>query len=553
VSLRIAAAQLNFWVGDVAGNVAKIIKAANDARDRLKADLVVFPELAVLGYPPDDLLQRSGLPPVIAEGLQRIGREVLGIHVIVGHPEFTEEGVYNAATVFRDRRAVGHYRKQLLPNYGVFDEKRHFLPGKSSCVFELNRVPVGVCICEDIWGPNPAAAARRAGAELLININASPYTLEKSVERSGVLCARAAESGIPILYVNLVGGQDDLLFDGDSVGINGDGTIGFRAPQFTEDLYLVEHDLDQLRGEICPEETEDAIVYRGLVQAIRDYVNRNGFKGALIGMSGGVDSALVATLAADALGPERVWGVAMPSRYTASMSNEDAKEEAFRLGIRFDTLNIEPAFEAFLQTLAPAFAGKAPDLTEENLQARCRGVLLMALSNKHGYLVLTTGNKSEMAVGYATLYGDMAGGFAPLKDVYKTLVYRLARHRNSLGAQPPPSAESGLNWATQPKRAIPERVLTRPPSAELRPDQTDQDSLPPYDKLDAILRAYVEEQRSIPEIAQMGHDIEVVRRIAALVRKAEYKRRQAPPGPKITDRAFGRDRRYPITAVYGDV
>jgi len=551
--LRIAAAQLNFWVGDVAGNVAKIIKAANDARDRLKADLVVFPEMAVLGYPPDDLLQRSGLPAVIAEGLQRIGREVLGIHVVVGHPEYTDEGVYNAATVFRDRRAVAHYRKQLLPNYGVFDEKRHFLAGRSSCVFELNRVPVGLCICEDVWGPNPAAMARRAGAELLVNINASPFTLEKSVERSGVLCARAAETGLPILYVNLVGGQDDLLFDGDSIGINGDGTVGFRAPQFEEDLYLVEHDLDQLRGPVRVDESEDAVVYHGLVQSIRDYVNRNGFKGALIGMSGGVDSALVAALAVDALGPERVWGVAMPSRYTAAMSNEDAKEEAFRLGIRLDTLSIEQPFEAFLQTLAPAFGDKPADLTEENLQSRCRGVTLMALSNKHGYLVLSTGNKSEMAVGYATLYGDMVGGFAPLKDVYKTLVYRLARWRNALGERPPPASESGLNWAARAKKVIPERVLTRAPSAELRPNQTDQDSLPPYDVLDRILQAYVEEQRSIPEIVRAGFAEELVRRVASLVRKSEFKRRQSPPGPKITERAFGRDRRYPLTAVYGDV
>jgi NAD+ synthase (glutamine-hydrolysing) len=551
--LRIAAAQLNFWVGDVAGNVAKIIKAAHEARDRLKADLVVFPEMAVLGYPPDDLLQRSGLPAVVAEGLQKIGREVLGIHIVVGHPEYAAEGIYNAATVYRDRRAVAHYRKQLLPNYGVFDEKRHFLAGKSACVFEVNRTPVGLCICEDVWGPNPAASARRAGAELLLNINASPFTLEKSVERSGVLCARAAETGLPILYVNLVGGQDDLLFDGDSTGINGDGTIGFRAPQFAEDLYLVEYDLDRLGGEVRPDEPEDAVVYRGLVQATRDYVNRNGFKGALVGMSGGIDSALVAAIATDALGPERVWGVAMPSRYTADMSNEDAREEAFRLGIRFDTLPIEAPFEAFLKTLAPAFEGKAPDLTEENLQSRCRGVILMALSNKHGYLVLTTGNKSEMAVGYATLYGDMAGGFAPLKDVYKTLVYRLARWRNGAGEKMRTAGDSGLNWKGRPKHVIPDRVLTRAPSAELRPDQTDQDSLPPYDQLDAILQAYVEDQRSIPEITAIGQPEEVVRRVAAMVRRAEFKRRQAPPGPKVTERAFGRDRRYPLTAVYGDV
>jgi NAD+ synthase (glutamine-hydrolysing) len=552
-ALRLAAAQLNFWVGDVAGNVAKIIQAAADARDRLRADIVVFPEMAVLGYPPDDLLQRSGLPAAVAEGLQRIGREAIGIHVVVGHPEYTDEGVFNAATVFRDRRVVARYRKQLLPNYGVFDEKRHFLPGRSSCVFEVNDVPIGLCICEDVWGPQPAAAARRAGAELLVNINASPYTLEKSVERNAVLSSRAAETGLPILYVNLVGGQDDLVFDGDSTGVNGDGSIGFRAPQFEENLFLVEYDLDQLRGEVRREEADEAIVYKALVQSIRDYVNRNGFAGALVGMSGGVDSALVAALAADALGPNRVWGVAMPSRYSAAMSQEDAQEEARRLGIRFDTIPIEAPFAAFLSTLAPAFDGKPADLTEENLQSRCRGVMLMALSNKHGHLVLATGNKSEMAVGYATLYGDMAGGFAPIKDVYKTLVYRLARHRNALGGKPPSLTESGLNWNVRARPVIPERVLTRAPSAELRPDQTDQDSLPPYDVLDAILQAYVEEQRSIPEIVALGHPEEVVRRVASLVRRAEYKRRQSPPGPKVTERAFGRDRRYPLTAVYGDV
>jgi NAD+ synthetase len=533
MTLRIAAAQLNFWVGDVTGNVARIIKAAHEARDRLKADLVVFPEMAVLGYPPDDLLQRSGLPAVVADGLQKIGREVLGIHVIVGHPEYTPEGIYNAATVFRDRRAIAHYRKQLLPNYGVFDEKRHFLPGRSACVFEINRIPVGLCICEDIWGQNPAAAARRAGAELLVNINASPFTLEKSVERSGVLCARAAETGLPILYVNAVGGQDDLLFDGDSTGINGDGTIGFRAPQFAEDLYLVEYDLDRLGGEVRADESEDAVLYRGLVQAIHDYVNRNGFQGALIGMSGGIDSALVAALATDALGPERVWGVAMPSRYTAEMSNEDAREEAFRLGIRFDTLPIEAPFEAFLKTLAPAFGGKPADLAEENLQSRCRGVILMALSNKHGYLPLATGNKSEMAVGYATLYGDMAGGFAPLKDVYKTLVYRLARYRNDVGEKMRASGDSGLNWKGRPRHVIPERVLTRAPSAELRPDQTDQDSLPPYPILDEILHGLVELELSVSEVVAKAagrFDRDLVKRIEKLLYIAEYKRRQSAPG-----------------------
>jgi NAD+ synthase (glutamine-hydrolysing) len=534
-SIRIAAAQLNFWVGDVAGNVAKVIAAAHEARDRLKADLVVFPEMALLGYPPDDLLLRSGLPPVVAGGLRKIGHEAIGIHVVVGHPEYTDAGIYNAATVFRDRRVVAHCRKQLLPNYGVFDEKRHFLAGKGSAVFELNGVPVGLCICEDLWGPGPVAAAKRAGAQVLVNINASPFSVGKAAKRREIIRARLNESGLPILYVNLVGGQDDLLFDGDSIALNADGDVAFRAPVFEEGVYPVEFDGRNFRGDVSTEPSDEAAIYKGLVQGIRDYVNRNGFAGAALGMSGGVDSALVAALAADALGPERVWGVSMPSRYTAAMSVEDAREEARRLGIRFDEISIEPAFEAFLGMLGPTFGGRPADLTEENMQSRCRGVLMMALSNKFGHLVLATGNKSEMGVGYATLYGDMAGGFAPLKDVYKTLVYRLARYRNTLG------------------EVIPERVLTRPPSAELRHDQTDQDSLPPYEELDAILYAYVEDQRSIPEIVAMGHPEAMVRRIAALVRRSEYKRRQSAPGPKITRRAFGRDRRYPLTAVYGDI
>ncbi|MBI2383587.1 MAG: NAD+ synthase [Gammaproteobacteria bacterium] len=534
-TLRLAAAQLNLWVGDVEGNVAKIVAAAGDARDRLHADLVAMPELALLGYPPDDLLLRSGLPAKIEAGLERIRSAVHGIHVVVGHPEYVGDDIYNAASIFRDGQLVRRARKQLLPNYGVFDEKRHFKPGRDTTVFDLKGVPVALCICEDIWGPNPAAAAKAAGAKLLLNINASPFTLGKSAEREGVFHARVAETGLPLMYVNMVGGQDDLIFDGDSTAVNRDGTLGFRAPLFEEGVYLAEFEDGFFRGAVRTPATDEAVVYKGLVQAIRDYVNRNGFKGALLGMSGGVDSALVAALAADALGPERVWGVSLPSRYTADISNEDARLEAQALGIRYSTLAIEPAFKAFLHTLEPAFAGRAADLAEENLQSRCRGVLLMALSNKFGHVVLTTGNKSEMAAGYATLYGDMAGGFAPIKDVYKTLVYRLARYRNSLAP------------------VIPERVLTRAPSAELRPDQTDQDSLPPYATLDAILEAYVEAQRSIPEIVALGYAQDTVERVASMVRKSEYKRRQAPPGPKVTRRAFGRDRRYPITAVYGDI
>ena len=532
--IRIAAAQLNLWVGDIEGNVGKIVEASRRARDELKADLVVCPELSILGYPPDDLLLRTALPRAIEDGVARLLREVRGITLIVGLPEFAPEGCYNAAWVIRDGAVIARYRKQLLPNYGVFDEKRHFLPGSGTAVFELRGAPVGVCVCEDVWGPTPAAAAKAAGARLLININASPYDLSKQRERIEVLRARSAETGLPILYVNMVGGQDELVFDGGSIGINGDGAVGFRAPVFEEGVYIAGFNGGFI-GQIAAEEPEEAAVYKGLVQATRDYVERNGFPGALIGLSGGIDSALVAAIAADALGPEKVWTVALPSRYTAGMSNEDARLQAERLGVRHSVLPIEAPFGAFNQTLAEAFAGKAADITEENLQSRCRGVLLMALSNKFGQVVLTTGNKSEMAVGYATLYGDMCGGFAPIKDVYKTLGYRLARYRNTLG------------------QVIPLRVIERPPSAELRPDQKDSDSLPPYEVLDPILEAYVEDSRSIAEIVAMGYDPATVKRVAALVRRSEYKRRQAPPGPKITRRAFGRERRYPITAVYGDL
>ncbi len=535
IPLRIAAAQLSARLGDVDGNATRIIAAAACARDELKADLLVCPELSLLGYPPDDLLLRSRLPQTVEAGVQRLLREVSGITLVVGLPEFADGGIYNAALVIRDGAVVARYRKQLLPNYGVFDEKRHFLPGRGTTTFELNGVRLGLCICEDVWGPEPAAGARDAGAQLLININASPYDIAKSRDRLQVLRTRAAETALPIVYVNLVGGQDDIVFDGASLAIDADGRLAFRAPSFMEGIYLVSFDGVRSGGDLAPELSEEAAVYSALVQATRDYIDRNGFPGVLIGMSGGIDSALVAAIAVDAIGPQRVWGVSLPSRYTADMSNEDAKLEAEALGIRYSTLPIEPAFEAFTATLAEPFAGRAADLTEENLQSRCRGILLMALSNKFGYMVLTTGNKSEMAVGYATLYGDMCGGFAPIKDVYKGLVYRLARYRNTLGA------------------VIPERVLTRPPSAELRPDQKDEDSLPPYDVLDPVLEAYVEDSRSIVDIVAMGYDEATVRRIARLVRGAEYKRRQAPPGPKVTRHAFGRERRYPLTAVYGDL
>ncbi len=536
--IRLVLGQINLWVGDVDGNAELIVRAAHRARDEFEADLVVFPELALLGYPPDDLLLRSGMPPRVRAGLDRIRDEVTGIAVVVGYPEYTADGIYNAVAVFRDGQRIAGYRKEALPNYGVFDEKRHFRSGDAPCVFDLDGLPVGVTICEDIWEPTPARRARSAGARLLVNVNASPFNVGKSSEREAQLRARADETGLPIVYVNSVGGQDELVFDGDSMVFDPDRGVIFRAPLFEEQLYPVDFDRNgrQLATPpIAPLPEEDAIIYNALVQAVRDYVDRNGFPGALIGLSGGIDSALTLAIAADALGADRVRAVSMPSRYTADISKSDAHEMATRLGVRFEEVAIEPLFNAYLDTLEPLFEGREPDIAEENIQSRIRGTLLMALSNKFGHLVLATGNKSEMAVGYATLYGDMAGGFAPLKDVYKTRVYRLSNYRNRISP------------------VIPERIITRPPSAELRADQQDSDSLPDYAVLDAIVEAYVEDSRSIAEICEMGYPEPAVRQVAGLVRRAEYKRRQAPPGPKITRRAFGRDRRYPITAVYGDV
>lgn len=535
--LRIAMAQINVWVGDVGGNVDKILAAAVEARDALAADLVVFPEMAMLGYPPDDLLLRLGLPTAIDAGLTRLNEEIHGITLVVGYPEYADGVIYNAAAVIRDGKRLGNYRKQRLPNYGVFDELRHYQPGHDACVVQVAGTPVGVTICEDIWEAGPAAQAKKAGAQILVNLNASPFHRSKVAERRAVLEQRTHENNIGIVYVNCVGGQDELVFDGGSMAYAADGSLRVCAPSFESGVFLaVVDDAGQLEvGACAPQADEDASVYAALVQATRDYVQRNGFPGVLIGSSGGIDSALALAVAADALGGDKVWAVAMPSRYTADISNEDAAAQAKILGARYDQIAIEPLFSGYLDVLSGLFADKAPDTTEENLQSRIRGTLLMGLSNKFGHLVLATGNKSEMAVGYATLYGDMCGGFAPLKDVYKTLVYRLARYRNTLGV------------------VIPERVIERPPSAELRDDQADSDSLPPYDQLDPIIEAYVEDGRTISDICAMGYAPADVQQVAGLIRRAEYKRRQAAPGPKITRRAFGRDRRYPISVVYGDL
>ena len=534
-TLRIALAQLNVWVGDIAGNTRQIIDAAHTARDRDHADIAVMPELALIGYPPDDLLLRQGLPEVIDAALAELREAITGVTAVVGYPEYDGETIYNAAIVLRDGETLGRYRKQCLPNYGVFDERRHYAPGSQACVFTQNGRSVGVTICEDIWETGPAAQARAAGAEVLVNLNASPFQADKQAERERLLARRAADNGLAICYVNCVGGQDELVFDGQSFAVGATGDVGARAPAFEAGVFTLALDSLTVQGHIAERPTTDALIYDALVRATRDYVDRNGFPGALIGLSGGIDSALALAVAADALGGDRVWAVSLPSRYTADISNTDAADQARRMGVRYDEVPIENAFTSMLDTLGPLFGDRAPDTAEENLQSRIRGALLMSLSNKFGHVVLATGNKSEMAVGYATLYGDMCGGFAPLKDVYKTWVFRLAKFRNTRSA------------------VIPERVITRPPSAELRDDQADTDTLPEYDVLDPIIEAWVEQGASIDEIVARGFAEDDVRQAAGLIRRNEYKRRQAAPGPKITHRAFGRDRRYPITAVYGDL
>ena len=536
-SLRVVMAQLDFLVGDIAGNMDKIMTAAAEARDRLHADLIVFPELTLTGYPPEDLLLRPGFIRQVEPALQSLCKEIQGITAIVGGPLPTPDGLRNAAVALGNSRIQATYYKQWLPNYSVFDEKRYFTPGEDPAVFTVAGTRVGMTICEDVWLPGPVAQAAEAGAQLLVNLNASPYHAGKGGQRLAALRHRVREGRIPIIYVNLLGGQDELVFDGGSLVVGADGALIQRAPFFEAGLYPVDFHISAegaipVPGPVAEEPGLEEGIYRALVLGVRDYVEKNGFAGVVLGLSGGIDSALTLAIAVDALGAKRVEAVLLPSRYTADMSNTDAELEARALGVSYRVMPIEPAFQTFLDILQPVLAGRAPDSTEENVQARCRGVLLMAISNKTGKLVLTTGNKSETAVGYSTLYGDMAGGFAPIKDVLKTMVYRLAA------------------WRNQPTAVIPQRVFDRPPSAELRPDQTDQDSLPPYEVLDAILHGYVEEDRSVEELIGAGFDRATVERIARLVIVNEYKRRQAAPGVRITPRAFGRDRRYPITSGF---
>ncbi len=536
-TVKVALAQIDLAVGAVSANTRKIIDYAQRARDEMQADLVVFPELSVCGYPPEDLLFHAGLRYRTERAVAEIRDTVRGIAVLIGFPEYVDDKIYNSCGVFADGELLCGYRKQLLPNYRVFDEERYFTAGTESAVFRLNGVRIGLVICEDAWGPEPIAAARRAGAECVVSINGSPYDVDAQRRREARLLARVDESGVPVVYLNMVGGQDELVFDGGSMVIDARGEICFRAPAFEEGLHEVDLQpsatgIDIARSAVADHLPLEQSVYRALVTGTRDYVDKHGFPGVVIGLSGGIDSALVLAIACDALGPERVRAVMMPFRYTSTMSQEDAAKQAATLGVQYDVIPIEPIYSATVQQLAPIFGDREEDVTEENIQARSRGLLLMAISNKTGRMLLTTGNKSEMAVGYATLYGDMAGGFAPIKDCPKTLVYQLARYRNTLGD------------------VIPERVITREPSAELRAEQKDSDSLPDYDVLDPILSAFIEEDLSVDAIEQRGFDRDTVIRVLEMVRRNEYKRRQAPPGIRISSRAFGRDWRYPITSGY---
>ncbi|MGZ4994995.1 MAG: NAD+ synthase [Methylobacter sp.] len=533
MTLKIALAQTNFLVGNIAANIDNIAQAAIHARDELGAEMIVFPELTLTGYPAEDLLLRPDFIIAANNALYQLADRVSDIAMVVGFPERDGDKLYNSAAVLHQGAIVACYRKRALPNYGVFDEQRYFTAGHQSCVFEFNGSFIGLTICEDVWKGGIIEDNQQAGAELLLTINASPFNSGKIYQREAIICSQVKTAKIPLVYVNQVGGQDELIFDGASFVVDADGETVFRAAEFKEQISVVEFVGNvPVKSTCAPLYTEISSEYQALVLGIKDYVRKNGFQGAILGLSGGIDSALVLALAVDALGADKVEAVLLPSRYTHDMSNEDAVLETKALGVKYHTIPIEPAVDAFTGMLADIFAGTAKDATEENIQARCRGVVLMALSNKQGKLLLTTGNKSEMSVGYATLYGDMSGGFAPIKDVPKMLVYRLARYRNSLSP------------------VIPERVITRPPSAELAPGQVDQDSLPPYEVLDAILERYIEKDQSADEILAAGFSREDVARAISLVDRNEYKRRQSPPGIKITGRAFGRDRRYPITSGY---
>ena len=531
--IRLALAQHDFLVGDFAANLAKAKGLIAQARDA-GADLIVFPELALSGYPPEDLLLRPGFLRTSAETVTALASSVQGIDVVIGHPHEQNGRRFNAASWMRDGQIIGRHLKMCLPNYSVFDEHRYFTPGEEALVVELKGQRIGVIICEDLWHGEPSQSAKQQGAELLLVSTASPYRDDALKARLEVFSTRHAESGLAMAYCNLVGSQDDLVFDGRSMLVDRDGHVSAPGPLCEDALLIADFDAASGRWQTLdwPSPPADPVeeIYRVLVRGLRDYVRKNHFTEVVLGLSGGIDSALTLAIAVDALGADKVHTVMMPSRHTSGLSIELAQQQAVKLGADHRCISIEPAFEALLTLLAASFSGKAPDVSEENLQARIRGNIVMGLSNKFGWLPLATGNKSELAVGYCTLYGDMCGGYAPLKDCFKTRVYALAEYRN------------------RKEEAIPEAVIQRAPSAELRPNQLDQDSLPPYEELDAVLYRYVEQDWSIAQIVAEGFDETMVRRVARLVLLNEYKRRQAPPGTKITDRAFGRDRRYPITS-----
>jgi NAD+ synthase (glutamine-hydrolysing) len=539
-ALKITLAQLNFLVGDIDGNAQKIIQAITTARDTDHSNLIIFPELTLTSYPPEDLLYRPDLHTRIATALSHICEKVVGIDVILGYPALIKNDCYNRASFIRDQQITHSYDKQYLPNYSVFDEMRYFKAGPpTACIVDIRGIKAAIMICEDLWYPAPIAQAKAGGADLVLSINASPFSKHKAAHRQRVIQTRVKESALPIFYVNHIGGQDELLFDGGSMVFDPAAEKIQQAPFFEENLLTVDvtkNSQNQIQITTPHSHTmtlsEEERIYKALVLGVRDYVQKNNFSRVVLGLSGGIDSALTLAIAVDALGKENVQAIMMPSRYSAEMSLEDAKKQAETMGISYEILSIESVFQAFLDTLSPLFQNLPVDTTEENLQARCRGTLLMAIANKKNAMVLTTSNKSETAVGYSTLYGDMAGGFCALKDVFKTMVYRLAAYRNSLSA------------------VIPERVITRAPSAELSPDQTDQDSLPPYPILDEILERYIERDRSLEMIIHAGFDEATVRRVIQMVDRNEYKRRQSPPGTRITERAFGKDWRYPISSEF---
>ena len=541
MSLNVSIAQINPTVGSFKQNLTIITDAINQAKKE-QADVLLFPELALTGYPPEDLLLRPTFIKKVEKALEEIAKLSTGMTTVIGAPVFRDNKLCNMACVLRDGKTILEYAKQCLPNYRVFDEKRYFSKGTENGIFEINGHKLGVIICEDVWKKAPTRKAKEAGAELLLVLNASPYRSGKDQERLDLLSKRSSENQIPLVYNNLVGAQDELIFHGESVIFDENGDLQFQAPMFETGLFT----LTLLNGQsrkiqaYIPETNHS--IYQALVLGVRDYVEKNGFPGVMLGLSGGIDSALTMAIAVDALGADKVEAVMMPFHYTADISKHDAAQQAKTQDVNYREIPIESIYNSFMSALSQEFTGTDRDTTEENIQSRSRGVLLMAMSNKLGKMVLATGNKSEMAVGYATLYGDMAGGYAPLKDVFKTKVYELAKYRNEIGA----------GTIDQPNYAeiIPDRVITRPPSAELAPDQVDEDSLPPYDILDAVLHLFIEELHSVDEIVAQGYEREIVERVANLVLLNEYKRRQAAPGVRISKRAFGKDRRYPITSHY---